>query len=1566
MPQSQRHEIDRYFLQFGASLQTSNKLSPEELALVKKAALRYRRSPEALLNPNQLTPFLTKIDASFKPPPRRTARSSQYRPGANPYRLPPKLTERVQALLAENKLDEATTLTLRHLHSSYRLRRDFQSSDAQKLLALVQRNPTFERTLLTSVETNKQKSFQARLFASELYSTLEDKAKALTILRELAQTRPHDRMVSHRIEYFEKTIALNELLAHPDRELTLAELTPLMSFAHNNQDSGNNTSTQKGRLPTYLAISTRTLNATEPQNLHNNDLNWPLRLLRQSIGPVYFTDFAKRSPSLVTEGQNFDPERIRLIRDYLAACLRHPQFAGKAFQIATGCQAPLGYTPGELNQLALAALPVSSRLTTSKEKENEQAQDISHLTQYNEPATPEIGPTLQSFLSSYVIQNRLPTDSPEFQALTTAYPQLADQTRRASQIASEDLSIAQAALISWEKVLDEAPHADSPSKLRHFAVLLKDLAAIPETPPIFESFQQQYLTLAIDNWRKSNYHYSALLTPSFKSYLASLWNPKKPELLHDVLAELLSQSLGHSSLWSDYLTLARKNQLPVPLQPLSLSYRQITSDLLALQKDFQILPTLFSLPPLVATLRSSSYRGSFQKYYFYKTEEEAWEAFERFNLNRFSWQTLAFVPSGEERTFFYSLYNHFNSGSKIKKHLLAKLAAQDNPTLKELLFSYQLSQNNESAERLLVHLEHNAEIILALPDADQEAIDSLLQFPFPLGENPPTHAPVPNAILLLQTLNKDRREQLYARLQHLLTEGFTQEDFSKRSRTTQQEVTQLVNLSLVEKPSLASLLTNSYLSSYWKTLKSTEPQQADRKLSDTHHALLRDVLTENRPFIAYLPYLVALEANPFSGQLPLVDSSSPAKRSFTTHIRSVPDPKERSPLPLTQWDLLALLPQPHSSQDQKIASYYFLTLHRSRVSRNASEYWQWAVDSGFQERHPRLCEDLLLNLASIRWGDFSTEQQETLLQIWRDRLSDSSVSLRIRMSLVTQFAKQSLSFSEEPAALIATLPIAREWLAQRQTSFNEDLLRLLDRYQYLTDSKQSDELNTFLRELLQKVTSDSYLSVLENAMLQSKYLEALAPLFLQLQDRESFQTLSQSLGQSLTGKPEILFLLAKMDDRQSINHLLAREDTPYQSFRKRWNTATAGEVAHLLSLIDEPQKRYRLECHLASVNDDTRAENQSFEKRPQRLLRLASKFEELAPPVPTARLECLAKLASPFDLARARLLETPLSEVHQRWPFHRIYQNPRALPSNSLPTLLETYLRLRLAQDDFSPAITASKTLLSRIHHNRSSNDEREVLATILPAASSQILLLKEKNPQYVVEPELRLLAKDLLPLLSRKSGMSSSLGTPVLYLAILTHQDRESSLELYEELTKLTKDANRIYLDSRKNLATVPSNYNFGFSDQASKLLFLKSLTQDPVVSQHLFVDYRSFGKIFENLGFDKETLSQWSLQLPDDFPRRAEILLGAATTITNFGEGPEFAIPIFETALAQANKDKDEEFIKVVQICHVATLRKTKNLKKALQIIDSLTLTELPDSEQRRYKYLFEWAEQEKVATD
>ncbi|MGJ8723890.1 MAG: tetratricopeptide repeat protein [Roseibacillus sp.] len=1566
LPKLQRVEVDRYWVQMGADLSSRNKLSPEDSALVKKAALRYRHSSEAANNQNYLNNLLTRIDPKLQYTARRTSRSTQYNPGAGRYRSSQKITDKIAYLLSLAQFETAATLSLRHLHSDFRLRRNFQSSNSRELLKSANENPSFKTALLTAIDSTAQKSFQSQFFAAELHSTLESNSKALAILRELSLARPHDEQLTKKIEWQEMKIAHLGLLADPNQDLTLAELEPILIHAGFRDRSSSYNNSQKKPLPVYLAAATRALNATEPQSLDDRNLSWPLFLLRNCAGQTYFGDLEQRSPSLATAEQDFDPERIRLIRENITACLRHPQLANGAFRIATGCQEALGYTPEQLREFALEALSVSLMPSTSEE-EKEKAGDeqidsephpsISVWNSYD--PSPEFGPTPQTFLITWIAQNQIPEDGPDFQAVITASPQLAEQARWALEMAGPDLATAQVAFSAWQETLDETAQTNFHYKLQHIANRLQDLADMPEAPPLLETIRQDYLTLTLAHWRKQNFNHSTLLTPSFKSYLTRLWDPAEPQILRSVLERIITQSLGDQSLWPDFVTLSKGNQLPIPLRTLSNSYREIISSLLAQDQELNIFPTLLSLPPLASSLRSSNYRDALKKYYSFETDEEGWEAFQKIDLDNFTWHTLAFGSAEESETFFHSLCYHFSRRSNTKKHILEKLTAQESSGLKSLLIAHYLAGSKESKENLLVHLEENSHHILALPESEQKAISTLLQPPFPAGEAPPTSSPHPNATHLLLTLNKDRRSQFYSRLQQLLSEGFTTDDLIKNRPLTEKEIIKLVNLSLFEKPSLASQLTIKYLSSLREILTTSTPERVDSDFESSYDSLLQGILTESRPFIDYIPYLTALEASPLSAQLPFTHSYSTQSSHFNAFIDTLPGPVEDPLFHRWHWDDLAQQLQNLSPQHRQIASYHFLIHHKMRASQTTSEYWKWAEDSGFRERHPRLCEDLLLSLAFSNWGQCSPEQKSTLFEIWQNRLSDSSISIRLRVSLATHAMIRARDFLKEPAALIATIPIAREWLSQSNSTLDKRFPYVLKSYLPITASEQAEVLNSLLRECLQKVTSDPYLSFPRNNSLRSLYLEELVPLFLQLEDRESFQTLSQALGQTLSGRPKLLFLLAKMNDRKSINHLLAREDSLYSSFKKKWNSDTAKEVSHLLSFIDDPKKRYRLECHLSCATDDTRVHDQTFLKRPERILRLAKQFEELAPQVPTARIECLAKLSAPFNLERARLLEAPLAETYQRWPFPQALESSRDIPSSALLTISETYLKLRIAQGDWTPAITAARTLFARMQQNdRSFRDKKEALSKIISLLTSQLLEFEADNQAPPIDPELALLAKELLPILGQKERVSGKLCPSILYLAIVTHQRAKNTPELFAQLTKHAGQSDVNYLTARTTLVTTTSSHQFELSNQSRKILYLESLTKDPTVSQHLFASHKTFAALIRTIKFDKEPLSEWSLQLPADYPRRAELLLGAANTITKFERREEFSVPVFETALAQAEKDQDEELISLIKICTAVKIRATDR-QKAAELIKLLTLSDLSEDEQKVYKYLFEWAE-------
>ena len=1554
---SQGAEVDRYWLQIGAALRSRNKLSPEDLALVKKAIPRYRRTSEAVQNQRHLDGLLTQIDPDLKPTPRQTTRSSQYRPGAGRYRARQKIEEKVESLLSQDQIKQAANLTLKSLNSTFRRSRSLQGGSTSKVLALLKENPSFKTVLLASVESANQESFQGRLFTAELYFTLNDESKALALLRQLSQTRPGDQQLTSRITLLERNIARSELLANPSQEISLADLTSIMNSGGHHYQAADNKSSPTRPLPIYLAVTTRTLNAAAPQNLYDYALNWPLELLRTCVSSGTFSDLAKPSPSLATSGRDFDPERIRLVRENIAACLRYPQLADRAFQIASGCQEALGYTPEQLSIFALEALSVSSRLTNSEEEKNKETvsfpRSVTHQWDRND-SIPEIGLSPQDSLTSWIIKNRLSEDSPEFKALITAVPELTEQTRWATQMVDADLATAQAALDAWLEVLDETPH----TKLRHLAARLQVLTSMPEPPPLLETFHQEYLALALSHWGQNNFQSHNLLTPPFKNYLASLWDPEKPQILHAVLAQILAQSLGDENLWSDFVALAKDGKIPAPLQTLSHSYRLITSTLLEQNQEFQIFPTLLSLPPLASSLRSSSFQDILRKRYFYKTGEEAWQVFQAIDLNNISWQTLAFASTGDSNTFFYYFCNHFTRSSEAKIHLLKNLATQDSATLKTLLFSYYITRDQESKESLLVFLEENADGIISLPEDQREAIDLLLQLPFPAGEIPDTTLPISNAIRLLQTLNQKRREQLDTRLQELLTDGFTEDELLKTNHLTRREVIKLVNLSLFEKPALASQLTINYLTALWDTLKGSNSDRAGRELADSHRAILREVLSENRPITDYIAYLASIEASPLSIELPLVSYYSPSKKPFNKLINSLPEPEKNTFFLRWSWDDLADKLQSLSPRDRKILRYHFLIHERIKTSQTLSDYLQWSEDTGFRESHPRLCEDLLLNAAFYRWKECSAEQQELLLGIWQDRLSDPSVSVRLRMSLAVHALERTRDFKQEPAILIATIPIARQWLSQRNATLDKTILVLLKAYLNIASPEQTDELKTLLRECLQKVNSDPLLSRTTNASLQSELLQGLAPLFLRLQDRESFQSLSQSLGQTLSGRPDILLLLAKMDDRESINLLLAREDLPYTQFEAQWNADIAQEVTHLLSLIDDPQKRYRLECHLASVTDDTKAEDQTFEKRPQRLIRLAKQFEELAPLVPTARFECLATLSSPFDLARASLLESPLAEIYQRWPYRRAFGKSSEQPSASLQTILRTYLRLRLAQDDYAPAITASHSLLSVIKEDkRSSRKENEALYEVIQLINSKLLKSGKEFPEKAIGPDLNTLAQELLQHLSQKERISAALSASILNFAILTRQYEQTSSELLGELKKAAEGENPNYSYAVRTLTTTNVTFGFILSDKSLQRPQIQRLTQAPLISRYLFPDYRSFISLIRSLKFENEEISEWGHQLPSDYPRRGELLLAAAEYIARLEREPIFSMPLFEAALVQADKDKDETLTALIQIHKASELRRSEP-EEAATIIKSLTLSELPEDERRRFERLFEWA--------
>lgn len=1567
LEKEQRQRIDSHLAFLGSQLQQKEKLTEEQLLVAQRAALRYRRTSNASQNLELTRNILKALGLEKQTAKKRRNSQNRYQPNSYHHRNYRQAQNDIGTLIGEGKQEQAANLAFKELKSAYRRSKSFTNSQARNILEVIKADEKLRESVLAIANPKESRSLQRRLFFAELSQALENTELARKHFAKLAEEYEHDPRFRSKLLALDATTNPQNLHKKIEEGINSEEFASLIWSLLGNENPYRVEKQLGTNFPLILELATAGLNQLDAQDSFDASLTIPLQVLRLSIGQGYFGENEQMLPSLATADADTNPERIQLVNELIKACLRHPQLALITFEVAEGCKKSLGLNPEELARIASGAVKASQNLTFATDDQMKpflMANPWAHLppgTQnwHSSQRPKETGLSARAFLTATIIRNNLSPKSSEYSVLANSDEEEKEMLETLLQLANADQNIAQQAYDTWKNKLP----TEVDQRLRELRKACLILSTSGKELPLLETLQQDYLQLTLNQWERSFFENWQLQQRGFHDYLANLWDAEKPQKLTSTLQAIASYSLGeeHSGLIPEFGSFGQQHSLPGELQQIHETFEQIARELLRITADLTLYKHLSDIPAISSCIRSYHIREILRNQYSHDSAEKAWKQFQAINIEQFSFETLGKPFVGDDDFFLQVVANHFRN-TKNSELLTKEILAQKEDSVKKLLFLSHLRETDESRTALLEALSKNTESLLQLSKVDQEGLGELLQKPFPLGKSEQADTQTKE---LLRILNKERFNQQIEKIETLIAEGFV--DVQNNSYRTVQEVATLMSTAFPVDSELAIQLGMRLLRDLDESSQSlnNHSNPGYNPTLDGFEGILGRFDDNNISLSSVVKFLSEVDQDSISDNFPALGYDYDIRRTTDQFTKNLPKREELSDIEeklFSNWhweDFAKALPaDPHLN---KIAHYIFLGHQLSNFrNRNLKDYFTWDSESKFNEQHPLSSKVLRLCLAESDWKALSAEQKESSLETWRSLISDESISPRIRMGLVCAASDRASRFMCESNLIQATLPLATKWAQNQEHVITRPFLEYLECLTNQNSKLTSEELQGFCSTSFKKFSTSASRLIFDNFSSKENYARSMAHLALKCRDVEAFRVLTKEAGESFRGNLNTLLALAESSEGELINRLLAREGKTYSSASIRWEPESAEHINKLLTLVEDPHDRYRLECELSTIADGKLEEGETIEKRQERLLRLAKQFSELGPKAQVAQIECLDNLTSnPANLEILEVLRKPLAEIGQRWNHTQTLNKLGEIPINSLRNLLNKHIYLELREGNWEEFLKHGEPFIALLKGNRNrSYDSARGASALFWGMKYGLLTLSANSEEPVVNPKILEFSLQFLEAALTSSYQYRDLNSAALAFAYLAHSEAGKSEDLLAWIDALEGRAESNYtsFDKRRILDRLSDSALKNESRNLIRKELFHLLTKDKTISRKLFPFFKDFSFLCDRIGLKQSEVCEWLTALPEDYPRKGELLLEFANRIALRDKKFDQASPLYDQAIALAKSTDDNKLLTRINAWLAYGMKRVAEKEnEAFSLFKTLDLSIINQKDRKRFEKEF-----------
>lgn len=907
-----------------------------------------------------------------------------------------------------------------------------------------------------------------------------------------------------------------------------------------------------------------------------------------------------------------------------------------------------------------------------------------------------------------------------------------------------------------------------------------------------------------------------------------------------------------------------------------------------------------------------------------------------------------------------------SKGDDHKKEILTALETVKMDPLYKKLIVAQLQSSSEKAKPLAEAWEERTELLKAMAEKNPTFTSARLKMWFPGYESKEAG---PKLQAFLKELQTGQNDELMKKAKQWLADGVTLDDNDYRGRKLWAEVIKIAEADAELAGRIVEKIYDAVQMSPRLSRSRTTYGGFVRKPLDSWNGYFLEHLVEygkSVDFIAKVKLVDGIYRGKFKDELlePQATGGNYSyyvRNDFQRSMNAIgkPDDSKRKKIEL----LFSKIAETLSPAEQ--STFLCMVIPALVQSHSLSKddidpLTKWA-DEELRKKSGVLADGLVIYVQLAGANRVSGDQRKKLLETAGKALVKVSGDLDAPSPLVIDFVYGLLSNSYG-----ANLFAGKEqwsWLAGIMSSYPNGqraipLSRALNIFEYLS-RVEFPEKNDAAKELMSAVDgtliTQELLLKFRNQNSRRGWISQLLPLSLAAGDLELAKRLIQQNSQNFRGD-----LALMMDVAESIDAKTAAKLAPATTMRytyanlPRYTKTTAASIAEVVEALPA-RDRFRFEVMAASLYDTEDEGSQPEVLRPERLAKMAARFEKEAPGDSGPRWQLINIIVSETKLVKTMMphLKKESSKTSLATALALQSEGGRSTDGQALIKIIKLWLNEEILAGRPEVMSKQIEILIKKLSGNNDYN--------IRYAGKELTSTMKRHLVIRAMESDEE--AKKLLPLSKRnlEHRMAFDRGSwddeikGVVWGDLMVHVLAGESKAWYDRVEKLDKDAQKAYAGplgaaDRYGLQQISRNETYRKEDRSQdRVEFVGRLLSDPVFLERAVPYYTRLSTIMDSGLVNREELYRVIDAFPKDHPRKAEFMMEKAGVMGWRDNKVDEAGKIYEEARKLALSLKNDQIVHLCDGLRARLLGQKNRISESWKFGQRVDPKHLPEADQK-----------------
>ena len=581
-----------------------------------------------------------------------------------------------------------------------------------------------------------------------------------------------------------------------------------------------------------------------------------------------------------------------------------------------------------------------------------------------------------------------------------------------------------------------------------------------------------------------------------------------------------------------------------------------------------------------------------------------------------------------------------------------------------------------------------------------------------------------------------------------------------------------------------------------------------------------------------------------------------------------------------QWEAYPdLLGKDASAQVRGMAACYLATYYFERGNlRSPEKVLAWLEESKMLERRPIFGKVYrLIAISRIAQDGRSEAHKKEAIRLAAELFVNEEISARFRMMVAQWIASRS----------------DHQWILNSEVSITA-MVKLMDDYnngrRAVVSTHMAGILGTLSKsdEGLSEEHAKHILKVFEPALFgplamryysggrgREVFARPMMVMAIRAKDAPAAKRMAQIGGEAIKGDLALLLQLADHGEEELVRRLLAPPGALYIENAGGFDGELEKSWKNLREMVPE-EKRFRIDCLLAGLSDSKEWKEGDGEKRADRLLALAKRFEKEAPAIRIARLQCMGAIAN--ENAASEILEEHFAKETQRWMYGQgISQNRQPRELAAAQRIILQAMRMSGEKGEVALLKKQIMPLLDlAASDNYRSYQAMQLLGNMERAAIVSLLKGVGNNPDKVAEA-LPYTKEFLEKCLRSKRSHSGALVQLAVAQAVLVHALAGQGADYDKMVETFTPTMKTKYDEIRKAgiqnylgmIGSRDSGRDWKHEDHAKvRVALLRALLMDEPTTKREFKNLNYVFRLAENGTFAYDDIAAAIKEMPSDRP--------------------------------------------------------------------------------------------------